>query len=202
MEILDCIQGSPDWVKARLGMVTASKFSDVMSKGAGKTRKDYMLDLATEIMEGTQTVGYFDKNMEAGQDKETQAREYYQLISGCTVKEVGFIKMNDIVGASPDGMIGEDGLLEIKCPLGKTHTRYILEDRIPTAYKAQIQGQLYVTERRWCDFLSYRPENKQRPHFIKRVYRDEAYIKDMSIQVIMFVAELKKLIETLTRSEF
>lgn len=202
MEVIDCVQGSDSWIEARLGMVTASKFSDVMAKGAGKTRKTYMIDLATEAMEGTQTVGYFDKNMEAGQEKEEAARKFYELITGCSVEEVGFVKRDDSVGASPDGLVGEDGLLEIKCPLGKTHTRYILEDKVISIYKPQIQGQLWVTERKWCDFLSYRPENLKRPHFIKRVYRDEPYIKELAIEVTMFVSQLKDMVEQFTKSEF
>ena len=202
MKIYECTQQSDEWYKLRLGAVTASKFGDVIAKGDGKTRKTYMIDLATEILEGTQMVGHYDKNMEAGTLKEPLAREYYELITYCTVKEVGFVKRDDSVGCSPDGLVGEDGLIEIKCPLGKTHTRYILEDKVPSTYKSQIQGQLWVTQRRWCDFLSYRPENLKRPHFIKRVYRDEDYIKELAIQVTIFVAELKKLIDTLTRSEF
>lgn len=202
MKIFDCIQGSDAWVAARLGRVTSSKFSDVMAKGQGKSRKTYMINLATEIMEGTQTVSYFDKNMEAGKEKEPFAREFYELINKCPVTEVGFVERDEWVGCSPDGFVGEDGLLEIKCPLGKTHTRFILEDKAPSTYNAQIQGQLWVTGRRWCDFLSFRPENNKRPHFIKRVFRDEEYIKELAIQTTIFVGELKKMIDRLTVSEF
>ncbi|KKN08276.1 hypothetical protein LCGC14_1058410, partial [marine sediment metagenome] len=142
MKIYDCIQNSEEWYQVRLGKVTASCFSKAIAGGQGKTRKTYMIDLATEILEGTQTVGHYDKNMEAGTLKEPLAREYYELITYCTVKEVGFVKRDDSVGCSPDGLVGDDGGFECKCPLGKTHTRYILEDKVPTAYKAQIQGCL------------------------------------------------------------
>ncbi len=202
MIIHDFVQGSDEWIQVRLGKVTASKFSDVMAKGAGKTRKTYMIQLATEIMEQIPVVSYFDKNMEAGQEKETAARRYYEMITDCPVKEVGFVQLDDNVGASPDGLIGTDGGVEIKCPTGKVYTEYLLNDVFPTPYKAQVQGNLMVTDREWWDFMAYRPENTKRPHFIKRIFRDEDYIKEMKIQIIMFVTELNKLVESLTKSEF
>ena len=202
MKIIDCVQGSDEWFAARLGKVTASKFSDVLAKGQGKTRLTYMINLATEIIEGAPAESYCDKNMEAGTIKEPLARAFYELLNDCHVAEVGFVERDASVGASPDGLVGDDGLLEIKCPLGTTHTRYIVEDKVPTAYVAQIQGQLWVTDRQWCDFLSYRPENTKHPHFIKRVDRDEKYIKNLAIEVEIFVADLKKMVDMITKSEF
>jgi len=195
MKVIDCEQGSEAWSEIRLGMVTASRFSDVLAKGTGKTRKSYMVQLAGEIMEQKQMKTHFDKNMEAGQIKEPLAREYYEALYGVTVEQVGFVELNDDVGCSPDGLIRSDGMLEIKCPLATTHIRYIEGGVLPPAYTAQVQGGLWVTGREWCDFMSFRPENRQRPHFIVRVSRDKEYIKELSIQVTMFVLELKRLVE-------
>jgi putative phage-type endonuclease len=197
MQIIDCQQGTDEWFAARLGKITASKFKDVKAEGEGKTRKTYMINLITEIMEGIPTVKYFDKNMEAGKNKEPEAREYYaKYLTDLSVTEVGFVKLNELVGASPDGLVGEDGLLEIKCPLGTTHIRYVLADKMPTAYYAQVQGQIWVTGRKWCDFLCYRPENRRQPYFLKKVLRDEDYIKELRVKIQMFINEMNELIKT------
>ena len=195
MKVINCEQGSEAWVQTRLGKATASRFSDVLAKGTGKTRKSYMVQLAGEIMEQAQMKTHYDKNMEAGQIKEPLAREYYEAMYGIVVEQVGFVEFNDDVGCSPDGLVGSDGMLEIKSPLATTHIRYIESGAFPTTYKAQVQGGLWVTGRRWCDFMSFRPENRVRPHFIVRVGRDEEYIKELAIQVTMFVLELKRMVK-------
>lgn len=204
MEIIDCLQGSDQWVKARLGVVTASHFKDVMAKGAGKSRHGYMTKLITEICEQRQVVSYHDKNMDAGIEKEPEAREYYaKCLTTLPVSEVGFIKLDDSIGCSPDGLVGDDGMLEIKCPLETTHTDYLEGKQSPVkTYKAQVQGQLHVTGRKWCDVLSYRPENKSRRHFLERVYRDEDFIYDLKVELILFVNEMKKRLENITKNQF
>ena len=202
MIIHDIQQCTEEWLKVRLGKVTASRFSDVMAKGAGKTRKSYMIQLAAEIMTGEPQNGYSSAAMEWGTEQEPFARQYYETIHDCPVEQVGFIELNEWVGVSPDGLVGADGDVEIKCPNTSTHIATILADKVPTTHKPQIQGQLWVTDRKWCDFISYDPRMKQRPFFCKRVMRDEAYIKELEIQVTMFVTELKEMIEKLTVNEF
>ena len=203
MQIIDCIQGSEEWIQIRLGKVTASKFKDVMAKGQGKTRYKYMTRLITEINEQRQAVSYFDKNMEDGKEKEPFARQHYEEIYQVVVEQVGFVQRDDYVGCSPDGMIDEDGLLEIKCPIGTTHTDYLEGTESPVkTYRYQIQGQLWITGCKWYDVLSYRPENKKHPHFIRRVYRDEKCIYELKVETLMFIADLKKRLGNIDKTEF
>ena len=199
MKVIDCIQGSDAWIEARLGVVTASKFSLVKNKKDGRGR--YMRKLAAERLTGKQMVSYRDKNMQNGTDLEPAGRKYYGIIKGCDVTEVGFVLRDEWVGCSPDGLVYEDGLIEIKCPTEGVFIDYRLSGTLPSCYKAQVQGQLWVTQRKWCDFVSYCP-SMPKPYFCIRVERDEEYIKELAIQTEMFVTELKQMIETLTVSEF
>ena len=188
----DITQGSESWDEIRLGKVTASKFKDAIAGGQGKSQRTYMDELITEIEEHRPAVRHFDKNMENGTLKEPFARQEYERRMGLTVEQVGFIELNKWIGCSPDGLIGENGMLEIKCPIGKTHTRYVREDKMVTDYVTQVQGQLWVSGRQWCDFVSYRPERDTNSFFMKRVYRDEKEIDRIKIGVTDFVARLKK----------
>jgi len=200
MEIFDCQQGTDEWFKLKLGVVSASNFSKVLNKGTG--RGLYMRKLVAEKLTGVTQVSYSDKNMASGQELESVAREYYEKLNGCKVKQVGFIKMNEFVGASPDGLVGNDGELEIKCPIPSTHIENITKSKMPTVYIPQVQGQLLVTGRKWCDWVSFCPTMQKRPFFCIRVFRDEDYIKELHIKIQMFVNELKKIIEKLTVNEF
>ncbi|HDZ38885.1 MAG TPA: exonuclease [Marinobacter sp.] len=206
MIIHECAQQSEEWFAARLGKVTASCFSDATSAGRGsspsKTRKDYMLKLVAERMTGLPSESYSNKAMERGTETEQEAREYYEALNGCEVRQVGFIERDEDTGASPDGLVGDDGMLEIKCPFPTTHIRYILADKMPADYVKQIQGNLWVAEREWIDFMSYNRRVRQRPFFCKRVYRDESFIKEQHIKIVMFVDEMKAILEKLTASPF
>jgi len=168
----------------------------VLNKGTG--RGLYMRKLAAERLTGESQAGYSNENMENGVEVEPQAREYYEMVNHCSVEQVGFIKRDDWVGTSPDGLVGRDGLIEIKCPIPSTHIDNILKARMPT----QVQGQLWVSERKWCDFISYCPAIKDRPFFCKRIPRDEEYIHKLAVAVVMFVEELKTIIKRMTFSEF
>lgn len=196
MKIIDCIQGTEEWHLARLGKATASHFSDCVAGGQGKTRKTYMLQLLAERLTGEPTEGFSNAAMQHGTDTEPLAREYYEQVNGCTVDQVGFIERDEWVGASPDGLIGDKGLVEIKCPNSTTHIRYIMDGKVPTTYRKQIQGQLWVCEREWCDFVSYDPRVKSRPYFCERVERDDKFIKELAIGVTMFVTDLKEMIDS------
>lgn len=195
MEIIECQQGSEEWFAARLGKVTASCFSDVLCKGTG--RKTYMMRLVAERLTGIVQNSYTNAVMERGNEIEPQARVYYEELNECEVNTfVGFWAMNNDVGASPDGVVGDDGLVEIKCPNTTTHIETILKDKMPTKYIPQVQGQMWVMDRKWCDFISFDPRLTQHPFFCIRVFRDEKYIMILSAAVKQFLQELNELIKT------
>ena len=191
--IIDCEQGSPEWFKARLGIPTASEFDTVMAKGRGggdsKTRRTYMLKLIGERMTGEPAESYTNAHMERGKAMEAEARNAYAFIREVTPIPVGFIR-NGEVGASPDSLIGTDGCMEAKTKLPHLHLEVLLAGVLPPEHKAQVQGQLWVAEREWCDFVSYWPKL---PPFIIRVHRDEAYIAELEAGVAKFLDELNAL---------
>ncbi len=191
----DIIQGSPEWFEVKLGKVSASHFKDVLNKKTGQGT--YMYQLLGERLSGVPSESYSNKAIVAGIETEPQARAYYEALYG-EVQQVGFVEVSDYLGCSPDGLIGIDGLVEVKCPFPSTHVRYILENKLPATYKAQVQGQLIVTERKWCDFVSFDPRVKDRPLWKIRVYRDEEYINMLASAIDDFVAELKELESRLT----
>ncbi len=201
MKVIDCIQGSDEWIQARLGMVTSSHFKDVLNKKAGRLL--YMRKVVGEILSGVSEGSFSNKNMENGIGLEDEARQFYELVNSCEVKQVGFIKMNDIVGSSPDGLVGEDGQMEIKCVIPSTQIATILSGKMPSLHNGQVQGQMYVSGRKWTDFVSYCPLLKPRRYFSVRVRRDEEYINNtLDVAVKQFVKELKEMIDKLTKSEF
>jgi hypothetical protein len=194
-------QGSESWHLIKLGHASASHFSTVIGK-AGSTRSLYMRKLIAEILTGEPQESYSNGNMERGLELEPLAREYYESMNGCVVKQVGFIEVSENIGVSPDGLVGEDGYLEIKAPLPSTHIDYILKDREVASYKAQCQGGLWATGRKWVDFVSYCPEITSRPYWAIRVTRDEKYIAEIDIKVNKFVAEMKQLITKISGPKF
>ncbi len=199
MKIFRCEQGTEEWFAVKLGKVSASHFSDVLNKKSG--RRTYMYRLLGERLSGESYEAYSNKTMERGSEVEAEARAYYEALYG-VVEQVGFVQLNDNVGCSPDGLPGTDGLIEIKCPFPSTHARYIIENTLPTAHKPQVQGNLWITGRQWCDFISFDPRVKARPFWKIRVYRDEKYISELHIQIQMFVNELNKMMKILTEKPF
>jgi len=204
MEIIDCIQGSDEWFDVKRGKVSASHFKDVLNKSSKSSsgRGLYMRKVAAEILTGQTEETYTNAAMENGVDTEAEARECYEHIYHEKVVQVGFVVLNEWVGCSPDGLIGEDGLAEIKCPLGSTHIDYISKDAMPPVYIPQVQGQLWVTGRKWCDYISYNPYFKNRPLWSKRIQRDEEYIKTLETATNMFTKELKELIAKIEKGVF
>lgn len=190
IEILDMEQGTPEWRGARLGIVTASKFATVMAQGRGggdsKTRREYMLKLMGERLTGEPMHNYQNDHMERGKEMEAEARDMYVFLSELEPKQVGFIR-NGKVGCSPDSLIGNDGMLEIKTKLAHLQLDVLLGDALPSEHVAQVQGQLWVAEREWCDFVSYWPRLKP---FMKRVYRDETTIAKIAAAVSVFENEM------------
>ena len=189
MELVNCEQGSPEWFAARLGMPTASEFKAVLAKGQGKTRKSYMMKLLGERLTGQPADSYTNGHMERGKEMEDEARRMYAFMRDVEPTPVGFVR-NGGVGASPDALIGDAGLLEIKTKAAHLQAELLLADRVPPEHLAQTQGQIWVAEREWCDFVSYWPGMYP---FIKRVFRDEKYIETLAAEVGAFTEELDKL---------
>ena len=149
MKIITADQGTPEWFAARLGLATGSKFSDVLAGGKGLTRKAYAVQLALEIVTGKQAETFTNQAMQDGTEREPIARALYEAHTGNFVDEVGFCRHDSIeCGVSPDGLIDEDGGLEIKCPKASTHAGYLAIPAEPSTYTAQIQGCMWVTGRR------------------------------------------------------
>ena len=193
-------QRSPAWFEGRLGQATTSRFSDIMARtrsGYGASRKNYAAELVVERLTGTQAENYSSVAMQWGTDNEPVARLQYMLASGNDVDETGFWIHDDLMaGASPDGLIGEDGLLEIKCPNTATHLDTLIKKSLPRQYQAQVQGQMWITGRKWCDFVSFDPRltgNAQM--FTIRVERDEIYIAELQEEVETFLEEVADLVE-------
>jgi predicted phage-related endonuclease len=190
MQIFTCDQGSEEWIQARLGIPTASEFHTVMAIGKGggesKTRRTYMLKLAGEILTGEQMDSYSNHHMERGKVMEDEARDLYAFMKDASPECVGFIR-NGQKGCSPDSLVGDDGMLEIKTKLPHLQVDCLLADRLPPEHKAQCQGALWVAERQWIDFVSYWPGL---PMFVFREERDEEYIAKIAAAVDEFNAEL------------
>jgi len=192
MRVLDVKQGSREWVNARLGIPTASCFNRIITP---KTRKPseqagkYMAQLLTEHYFGHPLDDYVNSAIERGTDLENEAATFYASVNDVAVKEVGFCLRDDgKVGASPDRLVDNDGVLEIKCPLAKTHVLYMLHnDDLVSEYWCQVQGECWIAERKWVDLLSYHPSL---PHVCVRVDRDDAFIAALAKTVDDFVVRL------------
>lgn len=188
------------WLIARAGHVTASRINDVMAKGRGAnaggwgvTRANYAADLIAERLSGRPLESFTSAAMQHGKDTEALARAAYEFHTDLDVSPAAFVKHPRIewAGATPDGFIGEDGLVEFKCPNTATHIDTLLKRVVPSKYIAQIQWQLAVTGRAWCDFVSFDPRLPERTRmFVQRVKRDVAAIAELEKQVEIFLAEL------------
>lgn len=190
------VQGSPEWFAARLGRVTASRVADVCAKtktGYGASRANYMAELIAERLTGSCAERFTNAAMQWGTDKEPEARALYQFTGDHDVTEIGFVDHPRIAmtGASPDGLVGDDGLVEIKAPNTSTHLDTLLGQTVADKYIIQIQWQLACTERAWCDFVSYDPRLPgEMRMFCTRVMRDGARIAELEAEVRDFLSEL------------
>lgn len=191
LEIFHCDQGSGEWFSCRAGLPTSSKFATVMAKGEGKTRAEYMRKLAGEIITGEPMESFSNGHMERGKEMEDEARKTYAFVNDVEPLRVGFIR-NGLKGGSPDSLIGDNGGLEIKTALPHIQIDRLLRDELPPEHKAQVQGNIWVSEREFWDFVSYWPKL---PLLTKRVHRDAAYIKNLSDEVDRFNDELLTLVE-------
>ena len=194
-EILTCQQGSDEWLQARLGIPTASCFATVMAKGKGggesKTRLTYMRKLAGEIITGQPADHFTNHHTERGHEMEPEARNIYAFMHDCEPELVGFIRSGP-KGCSPDSLVNANGMVEIKTKLPHLQIECIDCGSVPAEHKAQCQGNLWVAEREWIDFVSYWPGL---PLFVVREHRDEEYISKIADAVDQFNDELAALVE-------
>jgi putative phage-type endonuclease len=196
-------QRSPEWFAERLGKVTASRVSDLMAQtksGYSASRANYMAELICERLTGQQAERYSNAAMQWGTDNEAGAKAAYSFMTDCAVDDVGFClhqTINDF-GASPDGLIGSDGLIEVKCPNTATHIETLLSDGIDGKYHTQMQVQMACTGRAWCDFVSFDPRLPvDMQLWVKRVHRNDARISEIESEVRGFLVELSTKIATL-----
>lgn len=191
----DIEQGSDAWRHVRCGIVTASMLKTVRANGRGGgesiTRRKYMYALAGERITGEPAETFNNRHMDRGRAFEADARRFYEFINDCECQQVGFIR-NGTSGCSPDSLIGEAGLLEIKTALPSILVELILKDEFPPEHKAQTQGQLWISEREWVDLQIFWPGM---PPLIKRAYREPLYIAELSSAVDQFNSELAEVVE-------
>ena len=189
-------QGSPEWFAQRLGKVTASRVADVIAKtktGYSTSRDNYMAQLVCERMTNTVAESFTNSAMQWGTETEPLARAAYEAHADVLVDEVAMITHPTIeaAGASPDGLVGDDGQLEIKCPNTATHIDTLLTQTVPGKHYAQIQWQMACTGRQWCDFVSFDPRlPTELQLFVKRVLRHDVYIQMLEEEVKKFLVEL------------
>ena len=189
-------QGSPEWFAQRLGKVTASRVADVIAKtktGYSASRENYMAQLVCERMTQTVAESYTNAAMVWGTETEPFARAAYEIKQGVMVEETGLVDHPTIpmAGASPDGLVGEDGLVEIKCPNTATHIDTLLTQTVPAKYITQMQFQMACTGRQWCDFVSFDPRMPAKAQiFVKRVLRDDVFIREVESEIKKFLAEV------------
>ena len=198
-------QRTDEWFASRLGKATASRIADIIAKtktGPSASRENYAVQLVLERITQTKGESYSNAAMQWGTETEPLARQAYELKRGLFVDEVGFIDHPTIAnsGASPDGLIGTDGLVEIKCPNSATHMETLVTRKIPQKYIPQMTWQMACTGRSWCDFVSFDPrfpENLQ--IFIERIEYDPTYVRMLELEVTQFLDEVEKKVEILRK---
>lgn len=191
-------QRTSEWFQARAGKVTASRIADLTAKtksGYSASRTNYMAQLVCERLTGLPQESYSNAAMQWGTDQEPIARAEYEALRLVFVEEMGFAPHPTIehAGASPDGLVGVNGLVEIKCPNTATHIETLLSDEPDSKYVKQMQWQMACTGRAWCDFVSFDPRMPQELRlFIKRVERDDKLIAELEEEVRKFLTELEE----------
>lgn len=203
MKVLDVEQGSEAWLQARLGKVSASRMADVTARtrsGYGASRANYAAELIAERLTGTPAERYTNAAMAWGTEKEPDAKDAYCFLRDAEIVPVGLVLHPTIAMAcaSPDGLVGDDGLIEVKCPLSATHIDTLLSETIPEKYVKQMMWQMACTGRQWCDFVSFDPRlPAEMQVFIRRVPRDNALILELEQETVKFLAEIDQTISKL-----
>jgi putative phage-type endonuclease len=196
-------QNTPEWHQERCGKATASRIADIIAttkSGPSASRKNYLAQLVAERLTGTVAESYTNAAMQWGQNTEEQARATYAFLQGVDVLKAPFVPHPELIdsGASPDGFVGSDGLIEIKCPNTATHIETLLAGKIDGKYITQMQWQMACTGREWCDFVSYDPRMPEHlAIWVKRVPRDSAMIEELEGAVRVFLAEVASTVTAL-----
>ena len=197
-------QGTEEWFAARLGRVTASRVQDIVARtktGYAASRDNYLAQLICERLTGKGAESFSTAAMAHGTETEPLARAAYEMKNSIFVDEVGFVQHPTLMaGASPDGLVGQDGLIEIKCPQTNTHIETLLSGKIPNKHKAQMTWQMICTGRKWCDFISFDPRLPQELQmFVQRYPYDDEYANKLETEVLLFLAELDVTLTTLNQ---
>jgi hypothetical protein len=209
MNVIEVVQGTPEWLAARAGNVTASKITDVMAKarnGSQKdsvTRRNYLYQVAAERLSGKPCEdGFKNGHTDRGNELEECGRTGYELLHDVMVEQVGFVLHPSIAnyGCSPDGLVGSDGMIQIKCPIIAIHCQYMTAGEVPAEYVPQMLSEMDTCDREWSDFVSYckhlpAPLNL----FVKRLYRDDKRIAEIRDAVEQFNAEVQEMVDKLKR---
>lgn len=199
------IQRSPEWFAARCGSLGASQLADVLAKtksGWGASRANLKAKLAIERLTGHQEEMFTSAAMQWGVDKEDEARVAYSFLTGRNVIEVGLYKHPTIIGshASPDGLVDDDGCLEIKCPNSATHIETLKSNQVAHKYLLQMQWQMACADRQWCDFVSYDPRMPEHLMlYIQRVQRDDDMLLTLENEVRAFLVEVDEDVKALSK---
>ena len=207
MDGMTLIQGSEEWLRARCGKVTASRIADMMAKtktGWGASRKNYMAELIAERLTGNPAPGFSNAAMQWGIDTEPQARAAYEFFRDEAVEEIGLVEHPTIpmTSASPDGLVGDEGMIEIKAPNTATHIDTLLAKSIPGKYVKQMQWQMACAGRGWCDFVSFDPRMPEHLRlFVQRVPRNDEGIAEIEAAVVEFLVEMDQILAALALPE-
>ena len=204
MRIIKCVQGSAEWLDIRRGKITASRIADVLAVlkkgGEGAARRNYRIEQIAERLSGRSEDHYVSPEMEWGTEFEPIARSAYEIATESMVDTVGFVlhPTFDFAGSSPDGLVGDDGGLELKCPKTTTHIKWLMDGGVPEEHQAQCLWNMICCERQWWDFMSYDPRMPEgRKIFIVRMNRDEARIAEIEAEVSKFNDEVEAAIAKL-----
>jgi len=203
MKVLSMPQGSPEWLAARAGKVTASRISDVMASKTTAAYRDYRAQIVAEILTGQpQESGFTNAAMQWGTEQEKFARAEYELACDWTVDEIGIVLHPTIErgAASPDGLVSTNGLVEIKCPKTATHLQTLIDKKQPRQYENQMLWQMACTGREWVDFVSYDPRLPEDLQlFVHRFDRDDKRIEEIEAAVTQFLSEVDEMIDNIRK---
>lgn len=191
MKIHNVEQGSPEWFTVRLGKLTGSDAQAIASNGKGL--ETLIFEKVAERMTGKMKPQYTNEDMTRGNELEALARNSYELESGLLVKRVGFIELDEFTGSSPDGLIGEDGMVEIKCKNDALFAKYMYERKIDSAHNWQIQMNLHISDREWCDYVIFN-ENFPKTTIITRIQRNETEIAKLRAGISVGIAQIKNIL--------
>jgi hypothetical protein len=203
VRILDVAQGSDEWLRARIGLATASCFADIIAQSRTKgqeatSRRNLRIRLACERFTSAVEPTFKSAAMRQGTEREPEALLGYEVRTGYLLNRVGFCRHDTLqAGASPDGLVGDDGCVEAKCPEPAAHFASLESSREPSQYTAQIQGVMWVCGRSWCDFISFCPSFGRHSLIVRRIARDQPYIDALAAQVAVFLDEVDDTVKRL-----